>query len=193
MGMQIDDAHFRNLLLETQVLSTKDHGRWSLEILTELLEGPLLNSRRLDEATRASKFMRRLLSFFHPFSYRYSDVVKTSVRSQVGVGNTPRLADFNPSQQTAKFTQLACTTLSTLVANPDGVRYLLEDKLLPQIADCLAQLDPVSFLEPLDVPLPTLTFWLAPSWVPRSRRKFFSPRTGWIAVSHQGTSRCWGP
>lgn len=79
MGMQIDDAHFRNLLLETQVLNTKDHARWALEILTELLEGPLLNARRLDEAMRASKFMRRLLSFFHPFNYRYSEVVKTPV------------------------------------------------------------------------------------------------------------------
>ena len=79
MGLQIDDAHFRNLLLETQVLNTKDHNRWSLEIMGELLEGPLLNSRRLDEATRASKFMRRLLSFFHPFAYRYSEVVKTPV------------------------------------------------------------------------------------------------------------------
>ncbi|KAL8290440.1 hypothetical protein RQP46_002698 [Phenoliferia psychrophenolica] len=123
-GLQIDDAHFRNLLLATEVLGSKDHTRWNLEILTELLEGPLLNARRLDEATRASKFMRRLLGFFHPFSYRYSEVVKTP--------------------QMAKFTQLACTTLATLVANPDGVRYLLEDKLLPQIADCLAQLDPLA-------------------------------------------------
>lgn len=78
MGMQIDDAHFRNLLLETQVLSTKDHTRWSLDILIGLLEGPLLNPRRLDEAMRASKFMRRLLSFFHPFGYRYGEISKTA-------------------------------------------------------------------------------------------------------------------
>lgn len=79
MGMQIDDAHFRNLLLETQVLNTKEHTRWGFEILTELLEGPLLAPKRLDEAMRASKFMRRLLSFFHPFSYRYSDTRRSTV------------------------------------------------------------------------------------------------------------------
>lgn len=43
-----------------------------------------------------------------------------------------------------KFVKLACTTITTLLANPDGVRYLLEDKLLRQIAECLIQLDPVS-------------------------------------------------
>ena len=79
LGMQIEDTRFRNLLLETQVLNTKDHTKWSFEILIELLEGPLLNPRRLDEAMRASKFMRRLLSFFHPFNYRFSDVRKTPV------------------------------------------------------------------------------------------------------------------
>ena len=31
MGMQIDDTHFRNLLLETQVLGSKDHTRWDLD------------------------------------------------------------------------------------------------------------------------------------------------------------------
>lgn len=29
------------------------------------------------------------------------------------------------------------------MASPDGVRYLTEDKMLRQIADCLVQLDPV--------------------------------------------------
>ncbi|KAI5479428.1 cytosolic regulator Pianissimo [Pseudohyphozyma bogoriensis] len=127
MGMQIDDAHFRNLLLEAGVLSTKDHSRWSFDILTELLEGPLLNPRRLDEAVRASKFMRRLLSFFHPFSYRYGDIRK----------------DGNEAMG-RKYTQLGILAINTLLANPDGVRYLAEDKLLPQLADCLAQLDPLA-------------------------------------------------
>ena len=85
--MQIDDTSFRNLLLETGVLNTKDLTKWSFEILVELLEGPLLNPRRLDEAMRASKFMRRLLSFFHPFNYRYSDVRKTPVRSSFDFGD----------------------------------------------------------------------------------------------------------
>ncbi|KAM0790272.1 hypothetical protein ACM66B_005576 [Microbotryomycetes sp. NB124-2] len=122
MNLQIDDNTFRTLLLETGVLSTKDHDKWNVEMVRELVEGPLLNPKRLDEAMRASKFMRRLMSFFQPFQYRYSDMRK--------------------SRHNVKYTQLGCSILSTLLANPDGVRYLNEDKLLPQIADCLAQLDP---------------------------------------------------
>lgn len=79
LGLQIDDANFRNLLLETQVLTTKNHTKWSFETLSELVEGPLLNASRLSEAMRASKFMHRVLGFFHPLAYRYSDLPKSVV------------------------------------------------------------------------------------------------------------------
>ncbi|GAA5917264.1 hypothetical protein JCM5296_000314 [Sporobolomyces johnsonii] len=120
-ALSMDDTTFRNLLLETGVLSTKDHTKWAFETLMELLEGPLKNPKRLDEAMRASKFMRRLLGFFQPGAGRYCELRK--------------------DQSNLKYTQLGCTTLSTLLANPDGVQYLAEDKLLPQLADCLLQLE----------------------------------------------------
>lgn len=49
---------------------------------------------------------------------------------------------------TVKYTKLACLIITTLLASPDGVRYLAEDKLLRQIAECLVQLDPVSLFLP---------------------------------------------
>ncbi|KAK4049817.1 hypothetical protein OIV83_003873 [Microbotryomycetes sp. JL201] len=124
MSLQIDDVTFRSLLLETGVLSTKEYDKWNIDMVRELVEGPLLNPKRLDEAMRASKFIRRLMGFFQPFQYRYSELRRSSHH--------------------AKYTQLGCSLLSTLLANPDGVRYLNEDKLLPQIADCLVQLDPLA-------------------------------------------------
>jgi len=33
--------------------------------------------------------------------------------------------------------------INTLLSDPGGAQYLAEDKLLPQIADCLLQLEPV--------------------------------------------------
>lgn len=144
VGLSIDDAHFRNLLLETQVLSTKDHTKWNVEIMLELLEGPLLNPKRLDEAMRASKFMRRLCGFFQPFAYRYSEVRKSRVSRFLDRDRGRATADeVEDRQHTAKFTQLGCALFTTLLSSPDGVRYLAEDKLLRQIADCLNQLDPV--------------------------------------------------
>ncbi|SCV73876.1 BQ2448_6306 [Microbotryum intermedium] len=121
-GMSIDDATFRNLLLQSRVLDNKDdHTRWDLDTLFELVEGALLSPKRLDEAMRATKFMRRLLRFFHPFSLRYSDMKK--------------------GKDSVRWTRLGCALLETMVTNPDGVRYLSEDKFLRQIADALGQLD----------------------------------------------------
>ncbi|PWN49565.1 hypothetical protein IE53DRAFT_388192 [Violaceomyces palustris] len=124
LGMQIDDNHFRNLLLETQVLNTKDHVKWNLDTLMEMLEGPLLNPKRLEEAMRGSKFMRRILGFFHPFALRFSSIRR-----------------LKPNR---RFIKLGCTLLNTLLCNPDGIRFLAEDRLLREIRECLEQLDPMA-------------------------------------------------
>lgn len=58
---------------------TKEHTKWNFETLQDLIEGPLLNPKRLEEAIKVSKFVKRLMSFFHPFSHRFSDVKKTKV------------------------------------------------------------------------------------------------------------------
>ncbi|KAG1745997.1 Rapamycin-insensitive companion of mTOR, N-term-domain-containing protein [Suillus paluster] len=123
MGMQMDDKTFQSSLLETQVMLTKDSAKWNFEMLQELIEGPLLNPKRLEEATKAARFMRRLLSFFHPFSHRFSEL--------------PR------KQPNVRWVRLGCSLLTTLLASPDGIRFLAsEDDLLKQIVKCFAQLDP---------------------------------------------------
>lgn len=61
---------------------TKDHTVWKFDLLQELIEGPLLNPKRLEEAIKVSRFIRRLLSFFHPFGsgMKFSDLPRTKVR-----------------------------------------------------------------------------------------------------------------
>jgi rapamycin-insensitive companion of mTOR len=86
--MQIDDSTFRNLLLETQVLSTKEFPRWDFDILIQLAEGPLLAPKRLDEAMRASKLMRRVLAFLHPLNYQYSAVPRSMVSTPSSQGKS---------------------------------------------------------------------------------------------------------
>jgi len=78
MSMQMDDRVFHASMLETQVMNTKEHTKWNFETLQALIEGPLLNTKRLDEAIRL-RFMRRLMSFFHPFTHRFSDTKNTRV------------------------------------------------------------------------------------------------------------------
>lgn len=131
MGLQIDDSHFRNLLLDTQVLSTKNYTKWHWDTLTELVQGPLLNPKRLEESMRATKFMKRLLAFYRPFTHRFSAIRNTK-----------------PNQKYIKF---GCLLLNTLLANPDGVKYLTESKLLRQLSECLAQMDPMNHVTASDL------------------------------------------
>ena len=96
MGLQMDDRTFQAALLETQVpccsrglaeepdrnqqiMLTKDHNKWNFETLLDLIEGPLLNPKRMEEAVKLARFMKRLMSFFHPFSHRFSDIERTKV------------------------------------------------------------------------------------------------------------------
>jgi hypothetical protein len=80
LALSIDDLSFRNLLLETGVLSTKEETKWSFGLLFDLIEGPLKNPKRLEEVLRASKFMKRVLGYFWPFNLRFSDTKKDQVR-----------------------------------------------------------------------------------------------------------------
>lgn len=123
-AVQIDDQAFRLLLIETQVLNTKDHTKWNYDMLMEMLEGPLLNPKRLEEAMRGSKFVRRLLSFFHPFQLRFSSI--------------------RMSKDNRKYIRLGCVLINTLLASPDGVRFLSEDKFLKELRECLDQLNPIT-------------------------------------------------
>ncbi|CAG8523548.1 7861_t:CDS:10 [Ambispora leptoticha] len=122
MGIQIDDVHFRNMLMETQVLA-KDYTQWKWETLMELLQGPLLNPRRLEDAIR-SKFLKRLIGFFRPNSYRFSNIKK--------------------AMDTQRYVRLGCTLITTLLANADGLKFLESNKFLRQIAEGLTQLDPIN-------------------------------------------------
>ncbi|ORZ19033.1 Rapamycin-insensitive companion of mTOR, N-term-domain-containing protein [Absidia repens] len=124
MGYAIDDPHFRQLLLDSQVLNTKDYTKWSWDTIVELLQGPLLNPKRLDEAMRGKKFIKRLLAFYRPFKHQFSDINCTKAN-------------------VVRYVKTGCILLSTLLSHVDGVRYLEENKLLNQLAEALDELDPL--------------------------------------------------
>ncbi|EPS40449.1 hypothetical protein H072_5728 [Dactylellina haptotyla CBS 200.50] len=124
LNLQIDEPHFRSLILDSQILTTKNHAKWKMDALLELVQGSLLNPKRLDEALKGTKFLKRLMSFFRPFKYRFSEIKSTK----------PNL----------RLVRLGCALFHTLLQNPEGIKYLADHKVLRQIAECLAQLDPMS-------------------------------------------------
>ncbi|KAK3821257.1 MAG: Rapamycin-insensitive companion of mTOR, N-term-domain-containing protein [Benniella sp.] len=123
MGTQLDDTNFRSLLNDTQVLATKDVWKWHWDLILEIIQGPMLQSRRLEEAIRNTKFTKRLLAFFRPLDHYYSDLPATE------------------SNQT--YTKIGCALFETLANSVEGAKYLAQNKILRLIADGLAQLDPV--------------------------------------------------
>ena len=126
LSVDIDELQFRSLLLETQVLTTANYLKWNWNLLNDLIEGPLLNSKRLEESIKASKFMKRLIGFFRPFKWKFSDARNTK-----------------PNQ---RYVRTGCALMKTLLQSQEGIAYLTESKLLRQLAECLAQLDRTSGL-----------------------------------------------
>jgi hypothetical protein len=125
-NLTLDETTFRQLLVETQVLSSTNPTKWKWDIILKIIEGPLLNGKRLDEAIKASKFIKRIMSFYRPFKYKFAEVRNTRI--------------------TQKYVKVGCALVHTLLQTAEGVRYLADNKLLRQIAECLAQCDPVSYM-----------------------------------------------
>lgn len=122
----MDEAQFRTAIMETHVLNTVNFMKWKWDLIHNIIEGPLANPKRLDEAIKGSKFMKRLVGFYRPFKYRFS-MIKNS----------------KPNQ---RYVRTGCALMRALVQCPEGAKYLAENKLLRQIAECLAQVDRMSGL-----------------------------------------------
>ncbi|RAL62236.1 hypothetical protein DID88_004807 [Monilinia fructigena] len=125
-NVSFDETTFRQLLVESQVLASTNPIKWKWDIILRVIEGPLLNGKRLDEAVKASKFIKRIMSFYRPFKYKFSEVRNTRINQ--------------------KYVKVGCALMHTLLQTVEGVKYLADNKLLRQIAECLAQCDPTSGL-----------------------------------------------
>lgn len=123
---QIDEAAFRNLMAESRVLETPNYQKWRWDLVQGILDGPLYNPKRLDEALRATKFIHRLINFFRPFKHRFSILKNT-----------------RPNQ---RYVRAGCSLMRALLNNADGTRYLMDSKPIRQLGECLSHFDRMSGL-----------------------------------------------
>lgn len=126
LSPSMDEQTFRNAILETHVLNSVNYMKWKWDLIHRLVEGPLTNPKRMDEAIKGSKFMKRLIGFYRPFKYRFAMVPNTK-----------------PNQ---RYVRTGCALMRTLLMSSEGIKYLAENKFLRQVAECLAQLDRMSGL-----------------------------------------------
>jgi rapamycin-insensitive companion of mTOR len=55
-------------------MMAKDHTKWNYDALLDVIEGPLLNPKRMEEVIKVSRFMKRVMSFFHPLNRRFAEL-----------------------------------------------------------------------------------------------------------------------
>ena len=117
----IDGEQFRQAMVDTQIANHTQYIKWKWDLIHSLVEGPLTNAKRLDEAIKSTKFLKRLVGFYRPFKYRFSMIRNTK-----------------PNQ---RYVRTGFALIRSLAQTSLGIQYLAESKLLRQIAECLAQVD----------------------------------------------------
>ena len=120
----MDETTFRAKMIDTQVLGSVNYTKWDWPLILELIEGPMVHPKRLQEALITTKFVHRLLGFMRPFKYRFSDAANT--------------------KSNQRYVRAACALVKLLLQTQEGSKYLEGNKLVPQIGECLAQQDPMS-------------------------------------------------
>lgn len=104
-----------------QVPTTKNYMQWSWDAIMELLQGPLLNSKRLDEALNPKcKFVKRILSFLRPSSAQFSHIKKV--------------------RGSQRYVRAGVELMKVLVNSPDGIKFFAERPFLSQITNGIEQL-----------------------------------------------------
>lgn len=122
----VDDAEFKLLINSTKILTVKEFEEWNWNLLLNLIQGPLTNPKRFDEVVEKNpKFFKRIMSFYRPFKFRFCNISKSAKNSW-------------------KYVTIGCQLLELFLKFDSGIRYLLNNKILPQLTEIVAQINPYS-------------------------------------------------
>ncbi|KAL8849030.1 MAG: hypothetical protein Q9221_005991 [Calogaya cf. arnoldii] len=120
----MDELKFRAAVVETQVLGHANFLKWDWNLIEELIEGPLKNPKRLNEAITGTKFLKRLLGFYRPFKYRFSAALNTKLNQ--------------------RYVRAGVSLMKTLLLSNEGIAFLCDSKFLRQLGECMSQIDRTS-------------------------------------------------
>lgn len=125
-GMLMDEAAFRTMMIDSGVIASAKYNKWRWDIIQNIIDGPLKNPKRLEEAAKSTKFLKHLLGFYRPFKWRFCEVKNTK-----------------PNQ---RYVRMGAALMGALLKSPEGERELKEGKLIRQLAECLSHYDRMSGL-----------------------------------------------
>ncbi|KAM9909514.1 hypothetical protein OXX69_005354 [Metschnikowia pulcherrima] len=131
--MEMKDSSFKALIAGTKVLTVKEFEDWNWSLLSQLFQGPLRSPTRFAELQdKYPKFLKTVLSFLRPFKYRFSSVPITAS------------SRFPKIRKPKYIMSAACQLIEGLLATEEGSKFLSSNKLMPQLAEIFAQIDPHS-------------------------------------------------
>lgn len=135
----MDDGLFKSMIANTKVLAVKQFDEWNWTYISQLFQGPLRNPERFAEIQeKFPKFLKTILSFFRPFKYRFSNLpLHASTR-------------FPKLKSPKKLILVGCQIFEALLSFDDGYKFLARNKIMPQIAEIFAQVDPLSGVQSSD-------------------------------------------
>lgn len=121
----MDDNEIKSMIINSKILTIKESNEWSWYHLLNLIQGPLRNPKRFDELLEKNpKFLKRLMSFYRPFKFRFCNI--------------------GLQEHTKKYITIGCQLIETLLSLDQGVQYLSNNKILPQLSEIFTQVDPFS-------------------------------------------------
>lgn len=137
--MAIQDNVFKTLILNTKVLALKDFDDWDLTALSHLFSGPLRNRQRFAELQeKYPRFLRIVFLFLRPFKYRFSTLALNYSSKH------PRL------KKPQTVINVGAQLLESLLCHDEGAKLIASNKLMAQIAEIFAQVDPFSGISSKD-------------------------------------------
>lgn len=122
----MEDNVFRYLIEFTKILTIKEFEKWNWKKISLLIQGPLVNEKRFEEVLeKYPKVLKRLMSFFRPFKFRFCTV---------------SIKDGHAKE----YISVGCQLFKLFLSNERGIKYLSSNKIFPQMAEIFCQLDPAS-------------------------------------------------
>lgn len=121
----MEDNEIKFMIMNSKILIVKESNEWNWHHLQNLILGPLRNPKRFDEILEKNpKFLKRLMSFYRPFKFRFCNI--------------------GLQEHTKKYITTGCQLIETLLSLEQGVQYLSNNKILPQLSEIFTQVDPYS-------------------------------------------------
>lgn len=131
--LYVDDSTFKSMITNSKILAVKEVDEWNWTVISQIFQGPMRNPKRFQEVQeKYPKFLKTILSFYRPFKYRFS--------------NLPLHAStkFPKMKNPKRIILIGCQLFEALLSFDEGAKFLATNKIMPQIAETFAQVDPFS-------------------------------------------------